>query len=58
MTGTASAVAFECFGLGKRYRRSPPALTDCTLRLPAGSICALVGPNGAGKSRCLHWLRA
>ena len=53
MTGNESGIALECFGLGKRYRRSTPALSECGLRLPAGRICALVGPNGAGKSTLL-----
>jgi ABC-2 type transport system ATP-binding protein len=38
--------------LGKRYGRTM-ALTDCTLRVPAGRIVGLVGPNGAGKSTLL-----
>jgi ABC-2 type transport system ATP-binding protein len=38
--------------LSKRYRRTT-ALTDCTLRIPAGRIVGLVGPNGAGKSTLL-----
>jgi ABC-2 type transport system ATP-binding protein len=38
--------------LGKRYSRTT-ALTDCTLRVPAGRIVGLVGPNGAGKSTLL-----
>jgi len=38
--------------LGKRYGRTT-ALTDCTLRVPAGRIVGLVGPNGAGKSTLL-----
>src|SRR5690349_16556273 len=38
--------------LGKRYRRTT-ALTDCSLRVPAGRIVGLVGPNGAGKSTLL-----
>ncbi len=30
------------------------ALHDCSFRLPAGRVCALVGPNGAGKSTLLN----
>jgi ABC-2 type transport system ATP-binding protein len=42
----------ETESLGKRYGRTT-ALTDCTLRVPAGRIVGLVGPNGAGKSTLL-----
>lgn len=42
----------ETQDLGKRYSRTT-ALTDCTLRVPAGRIVGLVGPNGAGKSTLL-----
>ncbi|MET7401747.1 ABC transporter ATP-binding protein [Dactylosporangium sp. NPDC005572] len=38
--------------LTKRYGRKT-ALSDCTLRVPAGKIVGLVGPNGAGKSTLL-----
>jgi ABC-2 type transport system ATP-binding protein len=48
--GTAPAVALEASRLGKRYGRRAAALDDCSFRLPAGRISALVGPNGAGKS--------
>ncbi|MFI9355083.1 ABC transporter ATP-binding protein [Streptomyces lydicus] len=47
-----SSWAVEARGLGKKYRRGW-ALEDCSFRLPAGHICALVGPNGAGKSTFL-----
>ncbi|MET7796071.1 ABC transporter ATP-binding protein [Streptomyces decoyicus] len=48
----SSPWAIEAEGLGKKYRRGW-ALRDCSFRLPAGHICALVGPNGAGKSTFL-----
>jgi ABC-2 type transport system ATP-binding protein len=40
-------------GLSKRYGHRP-ALTDCTLSIPAKQIVGLVGPNGAGKTTLLH----
>ena len=42
-------------GLTKRYRRVT-ALSDCTITVPEGRICALVGPNGAGKTTLLRLL--
>jgi ABC-2 type transport system ATP-binding protein len=44
--------ALTVTGLGRHYRRGW-ALRECSFRLPAGRICALVGPNGAGKSTLL-----
>jgi ABC-2 type transport system ATP-binding protein len=43
----------ETSGLTKRYGRRP-ALSDCTLSIPAGRVVGLVGPNGAGKTTLLH----
>jgi ABC-2 type transport system ATP-binding protein len=43
----------EATGLGKRYGRTW-ALQNCSIRVPAGRIAALVGPNGAGKTTFLH----
>jgi ABC-2 type transport system ATP-binding protein len=40
-------------GLGKRFRRHW-ALSDCSLRIPAGRVVGLVGPNGAGKTTLLR----
>ncbi|MFF8908776.1 ABC transporter ATP-binding protein [Streptomyces olivaceoviridis] len=44
--------ALEAVGCGLRRRRGW-ALRDCSFRLPAGRVCALVGPNGAGKTTFL-----
>ncbi|MYW32211.1 ABC transporter ATP-binding protein [Streptomyces sp. SID2119] len=48
--------AIEARGLTMAYGRgggARTALDDCSFRLPAGRVCALVGPNGAGKSTLL-----
>ncbi|MEU4213604.1 ABC transporter ATP-binding protein [Streptomyces sp. NPDC026206] len=52
LTFLPDRTALEAVGLGVRYRRDR-ALRDCSFRLPAGRVCALVGPNGAGKSTLL-----
>ena len=36
--------------VGFSYAASEPVLRDVSVRLPAGTVCALVGPRGAGKS--------
>ncbi|MBB4891989.1 ABC-2 type transport system ATP-binding protein [Streptomyces olivoverticillatus] len=52
LTFRPGRTALEAVGLEVRHRRRP-ALNDCSFRLPAGRVCALVGPNGAGKSTLL-----
>ena len=49
------SMAIETHGLSKRYRRVS-ALTECTVTVPEGRVCALVGPNGAGKTTLLRML--
>ncbi|WP_340377909.1 ABC transporter ATP-binding protein [Streptomyces sp. SS7] len=47
-------LAMAATALGRRFgRRGGWALRNCTFRLPAGRVCAVVGPNGAGKSTLL-----
>ncbi|MEY2879310.1 MAG: Lipid export ATP-binding/permease protein MsbA, partial [Verrucomicrobiota bacterium] len=41
-------LAFE--GVRFAYQTGELVLDDVTVRLPAGTVCALVGPSGAGKS--------
>jgi ABC-2 type transport system ATP-binding protein len=47
------STVLEASSLGKRYGRRW-ALTDCSLKIPAGHVVGLVGPNGAGKSTLLQ----
>jgi ABC-2 type transport system ATP-binding protein len=42
--------------LTKRFWRGTTALAGLNLRVPEGTVCALVGPNGAGKSTALKLL--
>jgi ABC-2 type transport system ATP-binding protein len=49
------STAIETHELSKRYRRAS-ALTECTLTVPEGRVCALIGPNGAGKTTLLRIL--
>jgi ABC-2 type transport system ATP-binding protein len=51
----ALSSAIETHELSKRYRRVS-ALTDCTVTVPQGRVCALIGPNGAGKTTLLRIL--
>ncbi|MGW1586998.1 ABC transporter ATP-binding protein [Streptomyces sp. NPDC002386] len=47
--------ALAAVGVTKRYRRrGSDVLDECSFRIPAGVVCALVGPNGAGKSTLLE----
>jgi ABC-2 type transport system ATP-binding protein len=48
-------IAIDTGGLSKRYGKVS-ALTDCTISVPEGRICALIGPNGAGKTTLLRLL--
>ena len=52
---TTPQPAIETHGLTKRYPRLT-ALSDCSITVPPGRICALVGPNGAGKTTLLRML--
>jgi len=47
------SAALQTNELGMRYGKTW-ALRECSLRLPAGSVIALVGPNGAGKTTLLQ----
>jgi len=48
-------VAVETNGAGARYG-GRWALSGCSLRIPQGSVVAVVGRNGAGKSTLLQML--
>ncbi|MDD3179709.1 MAG: ABC transporter ATP-binding protein [Opitutaceae bacterium] len=43
-------IAFEDVSFAYDKNGDTPALRNVTVRLPAGTVCALVGPSGAGKS--------
>ena len=47
--------AIETRGLSKRFR-TVTAVSECTISVPEGRICALIGPNGAGKTTLLRLL--
>src|SRR2546429_2781346 len=46
-------MAIEANGVGKRFG-DHAALTDVTVRVPDGSLTALLGPSGGGKSTLLR----
>jgi ABC-2 type transport system ATP-binding protein len=49
------STAIETHDLSKCYGRVS-ALSECTVTVPEGAVCALVGPNGAGKTTLLRIL--
>ena len=55
-TSVNGAAAIEADGLVKTYPGDVRALDGLDLRVPAGTIFALVGPNGAGKSTTVRIL--
>lgn len=51
VTGGTPAPAFEALRLCYTYPTAPrPAISDVSLRVPAGRFQAILGPNGSGKS--------
>jgi len=55
MIASSSPAVIQTRGLTKRYRKVT-ALTEATITVPEGRICALIGPNGAGKTTLLRVL--
>ncbi|MGH9067264.1 MAG: ABC transporter ATP-binding protein [Acidimicrobiales bacterium] len=48
------AVEIEFKGVSKRYPgQEVPAISDLSLKVPAGEICCLVGPSGGGKTTAM-----
>jgi ABC-2 type transport system ATP-binding protein len=54
-TFAAAATTIDTVDAGHRFGEFW-ALRHCTVKLPAGSITAVVGPNGAGKTTLLNML--
>ena len=55
LCGSRHEVAVEALGVGVRYGKRS-ALKECALRIPSGSVVAVVGRNGAGKTTLLQLL--
>jgi ATP-binding cassette, subfamily B, bacterial MsbA len=41
-------------GVGFAYNPGEPVLRDIAVRIPAGTVCALVGPSGSGKTTFIN----
>jgi branched-chain amino acid transport system ATP-binding protein len=54
MTTVTNADALEVNGLTVAYGSRSPAVRDVSLRVPTGSVVALLGANGAGKTTTIR----
>jgi osmoprotectant transport system ATP-binding protein len=54
-SANSQAAELEFRRVTKRYPgQAEPAVTDLSLRVPAGEICVLVGPSGCGKTTAMR----